>query len=147
MQTSYNTQLDLTGRIKICAPNTGSAKRANTAKPPYCVSCCVIIRGRILWMWGARRAQPGPIRGFMLRGWHGILVEPLPKVFTQLAYIYRNNPKATCLNLACTDRSGQQPLYVGTDGDIGMGSTLCEDDNEWFAACAATQRSRLGPKR
>ena len=72
-------------------------------------------------------------RGFMLRGWHGILVEPLPKVFTQLAYIYRNNPKATCLNLACTDRSGQQPLYVGTDGDIGMGSTLCEDDNEWFA--------------
>ena len=72
-------------------------------------------------------------RGFMLRGWHGILVEPLPKVFAQLAYVYRNNPNAACLNLACTDSSGEQQLFVGTDGDTGMGSSLCADDNEWFA--------------
>ena len=77
-------------------------------------------------------------RDFMLRGWHGILIEPLPKVFAQLAYVYRNNPRATCLNLACSDSSGEQPLYVGADGDTGMGSTLCDDDNEWFGTMRGT---------
>ena len=42
-------------------------------------------------------------RPFMLQGWHGILIEPLPKVYQELSSLYQHNSKATCLNLACSD--------------------------------------------
>ncbi|MEZ4555834.1 MAG: FkbM family methyltransferase [Caldilineaceae bacterium] len=134
LQTSYNTQLDLTGRIQDLRAKYGIGKESQYGETAILRKLLRHHPRPYLVDVGAHDGRSwSNSRGFMLRGWHGILVEPLPKVFTQLAYIYRNNPKATCLNLACTDRSGQQPLYVGTDGDIGMGSTLCEDDNEWFA--------------
>ncbi len=76
-------------------------------------------------------------RPFILEGWNGILVEPLPLPFQQLQSIYRgwNNVKTLCL--AASDETGEATLFIGSDGEIGMGSTLCTDQNEWFD----TQRS------
>lgn len=73
-------------------------------------------------------------RPFMLKEWHGILIEPLPKVYQELARVYAKNPRATCLELACADRTGQQPLFIGSDGEVGMGSSLSTDQNVWFDA-------------
>lgn len=65
-------------------------------------------------------------------GWRGILIEPLPKVFTTLTKNYAGINGVTLVNKACSNISGIQQLYVGSDGDTGQMSTLCADDNEWF---------------
>ena len=69
---------------------------------------------------------------FILRGWRAILLEPLPRVYDQLCYEHRNHPHAICLNMAASDQAGSLPLFLGSDGDIGMTSTLSQDSNEWF---------------
>ena len=71
-------------------------------------------------------------RPFILRNWHALLLEPLPRVYNQLCHEHRNHPKAICLNIAASDQSGEEPLFLGKDGDIGMTSTLCRDANDWF---------------
>ena len=134
LRTSHDLEFDLPGRIQDVRAKYGLGKESQYGETAILRALLRDHPRPYLVDVGAHDGRSwSNSRGFMLRGWHGILVEPLPKVFTQLAYIYRNNPKATCLNLACTDSSGEQTLYVGADGDIGMGATLCEDDNEWFA--------------
>ena len=76
-------------------------------------------------------------RPFILDGCNGILVEPIPLPFQQLQSIYIgwNHVKTLCM--AASNETGEATLFIGSDGEIGMGSTLCTDQNEWFD----TQRS------
>jgi FkbM family methyltransferase len=64
---------------------------------------------------------------FVARGWRAILVEPHPKVFAKLQKLHRARPNVTCLNLACAEKSGTFPLYVGNDGEAPSTSTLSGD--------------------
>lgn len=75
---------------------------------------------------------------FIQAGWHGLLVEPLPKVFESLTKTHSGNPNIRCINKACSNTTGTLPLYVGYDGDMGMLSTLCEDDTPWFRTVRTT---------
>ncbi len=70
---------------------------------------------------------------FIQEGWTGLLFEPLPSVFTCLVETHIGVPNAICVNKACADRAGTERFYLGSDGALGMNSTLCRDDNEWFA--------------
>ncbi len=65
-------------------------------------------------------------------GWSGILIEPAPRVFARLAARYRDNPRVTCVELACGDHSGPGRLYFGTDGEEGFTATLSTEDSAWF---------------
>lgn len=69
---------------------------------------------------------------FIKAGWKAIAIEPLPSVFDELVKNHSNHKNVTCLNLACSDKPGTLPLYIGIDGESGQMSTLCTDDNEWF---------------
>jgi len=69
---------------------------------------------------------------FLKKGWTGILVEPLPSVFQQLQETHFNNPKAICVNKACSEKAGREKFFLGEDGELGMNSTLCNESNEWF---------------
>jgi FkbM family methyltransferase len=69
---------------------------------------------------------------FVELGWRAILIEPAPAVFKRLAINLGTHDNATCLQLACSDKSGEADLYFGTDGEDGLMSTLCRTDNEWF---------------
>ena len=64
---------------------------------------------------------------FVARGWRSILVEPHPKVFAKLQNLHRSRPNVTCLNIACAEKSGTFPLYVGNDGEAPSTSTLSDD--------------------
>ena len=64
---------------------------------------------------------------FVARGWRSVLVEPHPKVFAKLQKLHRSRPNVTCLNLACAEKSGTFPLYVGNDGEAPSTSTLSGD--------------------
>ena len=69
---------------------------------------------------------------FLMRGWSGILIEPLPKAFELLQNIYNDHENIVCLNIACSDENGIKNLHLGNDDEISFMSTLCEDNNEWF---------------
>jgi FkbM family methyltransferase len=69
---------------------------------------------------------------FVKLGWRAILIEPAPAVFKKLIVNCRGRETATCLQIACCDKSGEADLYFGTDGEEGFKSTLCKSDNEWF---------------
>ncbi|MGA2240722.1 MAG: FkbM family methyltransferase [Verrucomicrobiota bacterium] len=64
---------------------------------------------------------------FVARGWRSVLVEPHPKVFAKLQKLHHARPNATCLNLACAEKSGTFPLHVGNDGEAPSTSTLSGD--------------------
>lgn len=69
---------------------------------------------------------------FIKEGWEAILIEPLPKAYLHLQERYKGNLKVKCLNIACSDETKKGLLYMGADGDLGMTSTLCTDQNSWF---------------
>jgi len=69
---------------------------------------------------------------FLMKGWSGILVEPLPSAFELLNNMYKSYEDIICLNVACSDVNGSRNLHLGSDGDLSFMSTLCEDDNDWF---------------
>lgn len=69
---------------------------------------------------------------FIEAGWKAIAIEPLPSVYDELVRNHRSHKNVTCLNIACADKPGKLPLYIGADGEKGQMSTLCTDDNEWF---------------
>jgi FkbM family methyltransferase len=66
-------------------------------------------------------------------GWRAILIEPAPAVFSKLLETYRGRPDVTCLQLACSNSTGEADLYFGSDGEDGFLSTLCKDQNDWFS--------------
>ncbi|MEA2172218.1 MAG: hypothetical protein QOF76_5518 [Solirubrobacteraceae bacterium] len=45
------------------------------------------------------------------RGWRGIMVEPVPYVFTQLQAAYADSPGVRCENVAIADRAGTMPFF------------------------------------
>lgn len=69
---------------------------------------------------------------FIQAGWNAIAIEPLPVAFDELVKNHRNHRNVTCINMACAEKPGSLPLYIGIDGENGQMSTLCTDDNEWF---------------
>jgi FkbM family methyltransferase len=69
---------------------------------------------------------------FINRGWHAILIEPAPAVFNKLIGNLGTREKVTCLQLACSEKSGESDLYFGSDGEEGFMSTLSSSENEWF---------------
>ena len=69
---------------------------------------------------------------FIRAGWGGILIEPAPAVFRKLQANHRRRGNVTCLQIACSNKSGEADLYIGSDGEEGLLSSLCETDNEWF---------------
>jgi FkbM family methyltransferase len=69
---------------------------------------------------------------FISAGWSGILIEPAPAVFRKLQANHGQRGNVTCLQIACSNKSGEADLYIGSDGEEGLLSSLCETDNEWF---------------
>jgi FkbM family methyltransferase len=45
------------------------------------------------------------------RQWRGLMVEPVPYVFSKLAERYGNHPRITLVNAAIADRDGSLPFY------------------------------------
>ena len=70
---------------------------------------------------------------FVNSGWEAVLIEPLPTVFPSLLKTYEGRHNATCINTACAEYAGSGFLFYGADGHQGCLSTLCRDNNEWFA--------------
>jgi FkbM family methyltransferase len=54
-----------------------------------------------------------PLNKFLMknRGWHGILVEPVPYLFKRLKANYRKNARFTFVNAAVSDTKGTRPFY------------------------------------
>jgi len=76
---------------------------------------------------------------FIEEGWNGILIEPAPAVFKKLTENHRTRGNVTCLQVACSNRTGEASLYIGSDGEEGFLSTLCQTDNEWFKQARGSQ--------
>jgi FkbM family methyltransferase len=76
---------------------------------------------------------------FVARGWAAILIEPHPVAFAQLQKRFARAKNVTCLNMACAERAGERPLYIGTDGESPTTSTLCDNP-------AVISRQTLGNK-
>jgi len=66
---------------------------------------------------------------FIHRGWKAVLIEPHPVAFARLRREYEKDPRVTLINAACSNEDGILPLTIGTDGDWGTLSTLCQDDD------------------
>jgi hypothetical protein len=47
------------------------------------------------------------------------------------------------LNIAISDSKGVQELFIGNDGPEGMLSTLCRDENNWFASTRNKESIRV----
>jgi FkbM family methyltransferase len=76
---------------------------------------------------------------FVKRGWRAILIEPAPAVFQKLLANHVTRENVTCLQIACSDRTGEAKLYFGSDGEEGLLSTLCTSNNEWFSTARSSQ--------
>lgn len=71
---------------------------------------------------------------FVELGWRAILIEPAPAVFKKLVANCAGRDHVTCIEIACSDKSGEADLYFGLDGEDGFMSTLCRSENEWFSS-------------
>jgi len=66
-------------------------------------------------------------RALLEQGWRGLLVEPLPAIFTNLLDNSRSLHNVTCVQAACSDRDGTASIYIGKDGGAGQMSSLSRD--------------------
>lgn len=71
---------------------------------------------------------------FIKQGWHGVLVEPHPRIFSVLERTHGGNPRVRCVNKAVSAEIGVAQFLLGEGGDTSMTSTLCSDDNELLNA-------------
>ena len=69
---------------------------------------------------------------FIKKGWKAISIEANPFVFKKLKKNLQKYSNVKPINIACSTKEGKDFLYIGTDGKLGMYSTLCEDNNSWF---------------
>jgi len=67
-------------------------------------------------------------RQLVLRGWRGIMIEPLKVAYANLHKLYRGNKNVVCIECACSDRDGTAPFYPS----LGV-STL---EKAWADECA-----------
>jgi FkbM family methyltransferase len=84
---------------------------------------------------------------FIQEGWHALLLEPAPAVFRRLFAAHGHRPNVTCLQVACSDKQGEAPLYTGSDGVNGFLSTLCEDDNDYFRSARSNASIKVRVER
>ena len=68
-------------------------------------------------------------RELMVKGWGGLLIEPLPEAFQLLGTAYQDNVNAICIQVACSNEEGEGDLYP-----CGGVSTL---EKSWRDACDA----------
>ena len=80
---------------------------------------------------------------FIKRGWKAVLVEPAPAVFAKLIANHGNKPNVQCLQLACSQKTGDADLFFGSDGEEGFMSTLSSADNEWYRDARSSQSVRV----
>ncbi len=80
---------------------------------------------------------------FISAGWRGILIEPAPAVFKKLQANHGQRSNVTCLQIACSNKTGEADLYIGSDGEEGLLSSLCETDNEWFRQSRTSQTVKV----
>jgi FkbM family methyltransferase len=80
---------------------------------------------------------------FIDAGWKGILIEPAPAVFQKLMKNLGKRKTVTCLQMACSNKTGEADLYLGADGEEGLLSSLCQSDNEWFRQARGSQTVRV----
>lgn len=80
---------------------------------------------------------------FIREGWRGILIEPAPAVFKKLKKNHGHRENVTCLQVACSDKAGEADLYLGSDGEEGFLSSLCQTDNEWFRRSRGTHTVKV----
>jgi FkbM family methyltransferase len=80
---------------------------------------------------------------FISLGWRSILIEPAPAVFKKLQANLGHRSNVTCLQIACSNKTGEADLYIGADGEEGLLSSLCETDNEWFRSARTSQTVKV----
>src|SRR4051794_44154 len=61
---------------------------------------------------------------FLQLGWGGVLVEPLPEAFAQLASLYAERDDVRCVQAACAGAEGERAMAVGGDAPVAMTSSL-----------------------
>ena len=66
-------------------------------------------------------------RALLEKGWTGVLVEPLPRVFEKLKRNSSQFPEVTILQVAVSHERGHAPIFIGRDGDLGQLSSLSQD--------------------
>jgi FkbM family methyltransferase len=66
-------------------------------------------------------------RALLEKGWRGVLVEPLPRIFEKLKQNSRQFPEVALLELAVSNERGFAQLAIGRDGDLGQMSSLSHD--------------------
>src|SRR5215831_897933 len=59
-------------------------------------------------------------RALIEKGWGGVLLEPLPRPFEKLRLNTRAFPAVTLMRTAVSHDSGQAPLFIGRDGELGQ---------------------------
>lgn len=80
---------------------------------------------------------------FIKEGWRGIMIEPAPAVFEKLKRNHGHRDSVICVQVACSERTGDADLYIGSDGEEGFLSTLCQTDNEWFKTARSSKAVRV----
>lgn len=80
---------------------------------------------------------------FVEAGWRAVLIEPAPAVFEKLKKHHGQRKNVTCLQLACSNKTGEAELHIGSDGDEGFLSSLSEANNEWFKVARGTQSVKV----
>ena len=75
---------------------------------------------------------------FVRQGWRAILIEPAPAVYAKLEKNFSRRTNVNCIQVACSDRTGEAKFFFGTDGEEGLMGTLCQSDNDWFAVARGT---------
>jgi FkbM family methyltransferase len=71
-------------------------------------------------------------RSFAIEGWRSVLIEPHPRQFAKLLKLYAGWSTVSCIQKACSDAPGTLPLFLGSDGEDSMMSTLSTDENPWM---------------
>jgi FkbM family methyltransferase len=80
---------------------------------------------------------------FLNAGWRGILIEPAPAVFKKLKENLGQRENVTCLQIACSNETGEADLHIGSDGEEGFLSSLCQTDNQWFQHARSSQTVKV----
>jgi FkbM family methyltransferase len=77
---------------------------------------------------GANCDLDDPLRCLAIeRGWHGLLIEPVPHIFRKLASSYADRPAFRLANVAIADHRGTVPFHYlaeGATGALGLPSWL-----------------------
>jgi len=71
--------------------------------------------------------------GLVKKGWSGLSVEANPLVYNKLNQNLHRFTKIKTVHAAVAQASQPVKLFLGNNDPQGLYSTLCNDQNEWFA--------------